>query len=89
MTIQQFEELTKSIQKIESQIAQITKTQEQQQTIGGWISRETAMKFLGYRNTTMRELEKSGRLTFVTIGRKKFIKTESLIQLLEASASKK
>lgn len=71
-----------TVNRILNGISEIKKLLDESQTIGDWITRQQAMKFLGYRNTTMRELEKSGELTFSQVGRKKFIQKQEIIDFL-------
>ena len=71
-----------TVNRILNGISEIKKLLDESQTIGDWITRQQAMKFLGYQNTTMRELEKSGELTFSQVGRKKFIQKQEIIDFL-------
>ena len=79
---------TETISKILIEISEIKKQLEQSQSIGDWITRQQAMKFLGYRNTTMREIEKSGELNFAQVGRKKFILKQEIIDFLNRNLKK-
>lgn len=71
-----------TISKILNEISEIKKQLAHSQSIGDWITRQQAMSFLGYQNTTMRELEKSGKLSFSQVGRKKFIRKQEIIDFL-------
>lgn len=51
--------------------------------IPDWITKQDAMKFLGYQETTMSVLLKSGELVVSNIGARKFIHRDSIIKLLE------
>lgn len=48
-----------------------------------WRTRKEVMEFLGYGDTQMGALEKSGELVVSRIGNRKFIDVDSLLQLLE------
>jgi len=79
---------TESINQILTVVSEIKQKFDEPQSIGDWISQQHLKKFLGYKSTTMRELEKSGVLHFSTIGRKKFIKKQDVIELLEKNIDK-
>ena len=71
-----------TISRILIEISEIKKQLEQSQSIGDWITRQQAMNFLGYKNTAMRDLEKSGELSLSKVGRHKFILRQEIIDLL-------
>lgn len=75
-------------QQILSDLSEIKQKLNEPQSIGDWISFKHVKTFTGYRNTSMRELEKSGVLQFSKIGRKKFIKKSDVIELLEKNITK-
>jgi excisionase family DNA binding protein len=77
------QKIADELMKLTYQIAELRKGFEQNQSMGDWITRDQAMKFLGYQNTTMRELEKKGELTFSKVGRKKFIQKQEIIEFIE------
>jgi len=79
---------TETVKRILIEISEIKKQLEQSFSIGDWITRQQAMKFLGYQNTTMRELEKSGELTFAQVGRKKFIRKKEIIDFLNRNINR-
>jgi hypothetical protein len=82
MEIQKSQFNAETIGKILKEISEIKKQLAHSQSIGDWITRQQAMSFLGYQNTTMRELEKSGKLSFSQVGRKKFIRKQAIIDFL-------
>jgi hypothetical protein len=49
-----------------------------------WLNWQQAMDFLGYKETSMRALEKDGKLRFKMIGRRKFIKRQDLETFIES-----
>jgi hypothetical protein len=53
---------------------------------GDWIPRKEVMKFFGYGETAMAEIEK--KLTTSKIGRRVFISRSSLLALLEENIKK-
>ena len=72
-------EIEKQILK---QLQEIRKKMEENISVGDYLTREQTMIFLGYKKTTMRELEKSEKLTPSTLGRKKFYLKKQIIELL-------
>jgi hypothetical protein len=48
-----------------------------------WLNWQQAMAFLGYKETSMRALEKEGKLRFKMVGRRKFIKRQDLENFIE------
>lgn len=50
-----------------------------------WISRREAMQYLGYADTQMAALEKSGKIIVAKVGKRKFMQRDSLRKLIEAS----
>jgi excisionase family DNA binding protein len=76
------QKIADELMKLTYQITELRKGFEQDQSMGDWITRDQAMKFLGYQNTTMRELEKNGELTFSKVGRKKFIRKQEIIDFI-------
>lgn len=52
--------------------------------ISDWLNWQQAMDFLGYKETSMRALEKDGKLKFKMIGRRKFIKKHELEAFIES-----
>lgn len=48
-----------------------------------WRSRKEVMEFLGYADTQMGALEKSGQIIVSKIGNRKFIDVDSILKLLE------
>jgi hypothetical protein len=76
------QKIADELMKLTYQITELRKGFEQDQSMGDWNTRDQAMKFLGYQNTTMRELEKNGELTFSKVGRKKFIRKQEIIDFI-------
>ena len=72
-------EIEKQILK---ELQEIRKKMEENISVGDYLTREQTMIFLGYKKTTMRELEKSEKLTPATLGRKKFYLKKQIIELL-------
>jgi hypothetical protein len=54
MENQKLQIITEIVRRILIEISEIKKQLGQSQSIGDWITRQQAMKFLGYQNTTMR-----------------------------------
>lgn len=79
---------TESASQILILVSQLIKKSEESHSIGGWVTQKRLKNFLEYGSTTMRELEKSGVLKFSTIGRKKFIKLDDVVELLEKNIDK-
>lgn len=52
--------------------------------LSDWLNWHQAMDFLGYKETSMRSLEKDGKLKFKMIGRRKFIKRKDLEAFIES-----
>lgn len=76
------QKIADELMRLTYQITELRKGFEQNQSMGDWITHDQAMKFLGYQNTTMRELEKKGELTFSKVGRKKFIRRQEIIDFI-------
>jgi hypothetical protein len=51
--------------------------------VDGWLPRSEVMRFMNYGNTQMCALEKSGELITSKIGKRVFIRKDSLTKLLE------
>ena len=68
--------------QILTQLQEIRKKMEENISVVDYLTREQTMIFLGYKKTTMRELEKSEKLTPATLGRKKFYLKKQIIELL-------
>ena len=64
--------------QILSELQEIRKKMEENISIGDYLTREQTMKFLGYKKTTIRELEKSEKLKPAIVGRKKFYRKQQI-----------
>jgi len=51
-------------------------------SIGDWLPKHFVKRFFDYGDTKLRELEKSGTLTYSKIGDRKFYCAKSIIKLL-------
>jgi hypothetical protein len=52
-------------------------------SIEDWLPKHFVQRFFDYGDTKLRELEKSGALTYAKIGDRKFYSRKSIIKLLE------
>ena len=50
-----------------------------------WLPRSQVMAFVGYGDTQMAALEKSGSLVVTKVGNRKFIHRDSILSLLQAN----
>lgn len=50
-----------------------------------WVSWKEAMSFFGYKDTQMAEMAVEQQLVVAKVGRRKFIKRSSILELLEKS----
>jgi hypothetical protein len=53
-----------------------------------WIPRKQVMKFLGYGDTQMGELERHKEIVFSRVGNRKFFKRDALLEFLESKIVK-
>ncbi|OYU84276.1 MAG: hypothetical protein CFE24_07260 [Flavobacterium sp. BFFFF2] len=51
--------------------------------IGGWISKESAIRFFGYCENQLRHIEKNYDVEVSKIGRRKFYSVESIIKVIK------
>lgn len=76
-------DIQQQLSKIEQELSEIKNLLKNKAPMSDWLTWKQAMAAIGYKETTMRELEKKGLLKFNTIGRKKFIKQAELNAFLE------
>jgi hypothetical protein len=76
-------DIQKQLSNIEQELLEIKSILKNKVPISDWLTWKQAMAFIGYKETSMRELEKKGLLQFNVIGRKKFIKKCELESFLE------
>lgn len=51
--------------------------------IGGWLPKNTVLKYFDYGDNQLRNLEKTNSLMVSKIGRRKFYSVDSILALLE------
>jgi hypothetical protein len=74
---------TENLNKVFEDIAEIKEILCGKKPMSDWLNWQQAMDFLGYKETSMRALEKEGKLKFKMIGRRKFIKRQDLENFIE------
>ncbi|MCB9056838.1 MAG: hypothetical protein H6549_13370 [Chitinophagales bacterium] len=78
---------TEILNKIQTDIQELRKdllkNQNETPVSSNWIPRKQVMQFLGYGDTQMAVLEKTGQLVVTRVGKRKFFQRESLEKLLE------
>ena len=52
-------------------------------SLGGWLPRNTVLRFFDYCNNQIRNLEKNKQIEVSRIGRRKFYSVDSIIALIE------
>lgn len=79
----------KTIQSLRAEIYNLSQSISNfHKSIGAWMPRKEAMRFLDYGDTAMAALEQSGEIIVSKVGRRKFINTESLIAYLNRQVIK-
>ena len=51
--------------------------------IGGWLPRNTVLRFFDYCDNQLRNLERTHKIEVSKIGRRKFYLTDSIVALIE------
>jgi regulator of replication initiation timing len=80
--------LNEQLNEISTQLADMKAKLEESEianNFDNWIPRKKLMAFLGYEDTQMAALVKSGKLKVAQIGNRKFINRDSVLKLLEES----
>ena len=74
---------SEDLKRVLEGIAEIKEVLTGKRPMSEWLNWQQAMAFLGYKETSMRALEKEGKLRFKMIGRRKFIKRQDLENFIQ------
>lgn len=75
------------VQKLMGEIKLIKKSllaiEKNHLSLGGWLPKNTVLKYFDYGDNQLRNLEKTNSLVVSKIGRRKFYSVDSILALLE------
>ena len=80
-------ETNKLLIELQKQIAELRKALDEplfpKAILENWLPRPKVMEFLNYGSTQMAALEKSGEIIVAKVGKRKFIRRDSLEKMIE------